>query len=46
MELLPLIRPDRDEVSGGWTMREGRLESNKQYGARIEMPYSRRPSMC
>ena len=39
IELLPLIRTERDQVSGQWTLRDGRLESIKQYGARIEIPY-------
>jgi hypothetical protein len=39
IDLLPLVDPERDRVSGQWTGSEGRLESNKQYGARIEIPY-------
>lgn len=39
VDLLPLIDPERDWASGQWTSSAGRLESNKQYGARIEIPY-------
>ncbi|MCL4207006.1 MAG: hypothetical protein KJ000_31370 [Pirellulaceae bacterium] len=39
VELLPLIDPEQHRVSGEWVRHEGRLESNKQYGARIEIPH-------
>jgi hypothetical protein len=39
LELLPLIRPQQDRISGAWVEHEGHLESNRQYGARIEIPY-------
>ncbi len=39
IDLLSFVDPQRDRVSGDWTMKDGRLESNKQYGARIEIPY-------
>jgi hypothetical protein len=39
VDLLSLIRTDRDRVSGVWTQQDGHLESNKQYGARIEISY-------
>lgn len=44
VDLLALIDPERDSVSGQWTSRAGRLESNKQYGARIEIPYQPPPA--
>ncbi len=40
IELLPLVDPEKDGVSGQWTKGEGGLTSPKQYGARIELPYS------
>ncbi len=40
IELLPLVDPDKDGVSGKWTKGEGGLTSPKQYGARIELPYA------
>lgn len=39
VDLLSLVNPRRDRVSGDWEMHDGRLESSKQYGARIEIPY-------
>lgn len=40
IDLLPLADPDRNAVSGRWTNSpDGRLESPKEYGARIELPY-------
>ncbi len=39
VDLLSLVDPQRDRVSGDWKMQDGRLECNKQYGARIEIPY-------
>jgi len=39
IDLLSLVDPQRDRVSGDWTMKDDRLESSKQYGARIEIPY-------
>ena len=39
VDLLAMVDPARDAVAGQWTMTAGRLESNKQYGARIELPY-------
>lgn len=40
IDLLPLIQVDRDAVSGSWQMDAGDLLSPKQYGARIEIPYT------
>jgi len=39
VDLLSLVDPRRDRIIGDWKMQDGRLESNKQYGARIEIPY-------
>lgn len=39
IDLLALVDPGRDGVSGEWSKGEGRLESPKAYGARIELPY-------
>ena len=39
VDLLSLVDPERDRVSGPWTRSDGRLESNKQYGSRVEIPY-------
>jgi len=39
VDLIARIDPARDRVSGEWSRVEGRLESNKQYGARIEIPF-------
>jgi hypothetical protein len=39
VDLLALIRPERDRVAGTWTLEGGRLESGKHYGARIEIPF-------
>jgi len=39
VDLLSLIDPKRDRVVGDWKMQNGCLESNKQYGARIQIPY-------
>lgn len=40
IDLLSLIDVDRDAVAGQWTMEEGRLLSPKEYGARIEIPFT------
>ncbi|MBI3467083.1 MAG: hypothetical protein HY000_29055 [Planctomycetes bacterium] len=39
VDLLALIDVERDAVSGEWQRTDNRLESNKQYGARIELPF-------
>lgn len=39
VDLLALVDPERDAVAGPWRTREGKLESPKAYGARIEIPY-------
>jgi hypothetical protein len=39
VDLLTLVDPKRDQVAGQWTAAAGRLESNKQYGARLQLPY-------
>ncbi len=39
VDLLALVDPVQNAVSGTWTLADGRLESPKQYGARIELPY-------
>jgi len=39
VDLLPLVDPARDRVAGQWTVTAGHLKSNKQYAARIELPY-------
>lgn len=38
IDLLPMIEPGRSVV-GEWQFRDGRLDSPKVYGARIEIPY-------
>lgn len=38
IDLLSAIDPMRDAVRGDWHMVDGRLESPKQYGARLEIP--------
>jgi hypothetical protein len=38
VDLLSKIDVDRDAVSGMWKLADGRLESPKQYGARIDLP--------
>lgn len=40
IELLPLVDPELDGVSGTWTKGEGSLTAPKAYGARIELPYA------
>ena len=40
VELLPLVDPEQDSVSGTWTKGEDGLTSPKGYGARIELPYA------
>ncbi|WP_337177257.1 hypothetical protein [Paludisphaera sp.] len=37
-DLLARVDPARDAVSGEWSIRDGRLESPRQPGARIEFP--------
>jgi hypothetical protein len=39
VDLLALIDPERDGVAGKWSLEDDGLEANKQYGARIEIPY-------
>jgi len=39
VDLLSLVDPESDAIVGQWTRSDARLESNKQYGARIEIPY-------
>jgi hypothetical protein len=39
VDLLNLLDPQRDAVSGKWSLTEQRLESPKAFGARIEIPY-------
>lgn len=38
INLMERIDPERDTVLGAWTLKDGRLESPKQYAARIELP--------
>jgi hypothetical protein len=38
-DLLAMVQVDRDSVSGDWTSTDGRLESPKAHGARVEIPY-------
>ncbi len=38
VDLLSKIDVERDAVSGKWKVADGRLESPKQYGARIDLP--------
>lgn len=38
INLLEEVDPARDAVQGEWTLKDGQLESPKQYGARIELP--------
>ena len=40
VELLPLVDPEQDGVSGKWTKGESGLTSPKGFGARIELPYA------
>ncbi len=40
VDLLSLIDVDRDAVAGEWTLEDGRLTSPKQFGARIEIPFT------
>lgn len=41
IDLLALVDPDRDAVSGQWLKAaDGRLTSPKEYGSRIELPYA------
>ncbi len=40
IELLSLVDPEQDAVSGKWTKGQDGLTSPKAYGARIELPYS------
>lgn len=39
VDLLPMIDVQQDVVAGKWQKSEGVLESSRQYGARIEIPY-------
>ena len=39
IDLLPMIDVDKDLVSGKWIKADGFLESPKQFGARIEIPF-------
>jgi hypothetical protein len=39
IDLLALIKPDRDQVQGKWTASEHVLESPKEFGARLEIPF-------
>ena len=39
LDLLPIIDVQKDAVAGDWKKTEGVLESPKQFGARIEIPY-------
>ncbi len=39
VDLLAMIDEQRDRVAGEWRRQEGRIESPKQYGARLEIPY-------
>lgn len=38
VNLLERVDPARDAVQGAWTLKDGELESPKQYAARIELP--------
>lgn len=38
INLLEQVDPERDAVLGAWTLKDGALESPKQYAARIELP--------
>ncbi len=38
IDVLKLIDLKRDRVAGDWMLEDGRLDSPKQYGARIELP--------
>ena len=40
IDLLAMIDPAHDHVQGEWRVVDGVLESPKQYGARIEIPYT------
>lgn len=40
IDLLALVDVEEDGVAGSWTKEDGRLTSPKQYGARLELPYT------
>ncbi|GAA4471801.1 hypothetical protein GCM10023156_66970 [Novipirellula rosea] len=40
VDLLSLIDPSHAFTTGEWTKRDGKLESSKGYGVRIELPYT------
>lgn len=39
IDLLSLVDPEQDAVAGEWQVIDGRLESAKRYGARLEIPF-------
>lgn len=39
LDLLKLINIKRDQVAGEWQLVDNRLESPKQFGARLQLPY-------
>lgn len=39
IDLLTLVDPERDAVAGEWQVVDGRLESPKRFGARLEIPF-------
>ena len=39
VDLIAMVDVKQDRVHGNWTLDEGTLESSKQFGARIELPY-------
>lgn len=39
IDLLSLVDPAKDQVSGEWSKADAKLTSPKAYGARIELPY-------
>ena len=39
IDLLSLIKPDRDQVQGEWSLTSGLLKSPKEFGARLEIPF-------
>ena len=39
IDLLALLKPERDQVQGKWSLENGLLTSPKEYGARLEIPF-------
>lgn len=39
IDLLTLVDPERDTIAGEWQVVDGKLESPKRFGARLEIPF-------